>query len=113
MRYLILAALLAGCTVGPVGTNVLHVSVESNNWYAKTVRVICSDYQIGAIHGVQLNSTITKSVPLHNCQTVRLRVEAIGNDWWVSEQIMVQPGDTLKLTIGPTLQLSAFLVRDP
>jgi len=111
----VLVALYIGVTCAGCGTlqasPALTVEVQSDHWYAKTVRVMCDTYQIGAVRGVELNKTQRKRVALNGCYVVRLRVEAVGGEWWASGGIMVQPGDTLKLRIGPTLALSAFTVR--
>lgn len=104
---------LTGCYGGPVPADAMTVRISSGHWYAKTVRVLCDNgMELATVRGLVLNERRDKRVRLMGCQSVTLRIEAMGGEWWQSDGIMVSDGDTVLLDIGPTLALSAYRVRE-
>jgi len=108
-----IGATCSGCGGVPTAKRPLIVTVESQHWSAKTVRVLCDTHQLGAVRGVVMGQPQRSRIGLGGCRSVRLRVEALGGEWWMTEHILVEPGDTIALRIGPTLTLSAYMVREP
>ena len=108
-----IGATCAGCGPVSVQGDTYHVVIDSDNWYAKTVRVYCDRHEVGAVRGVVMGQHTARTMRAAGCRIMQLRVDALGGDYWYSEQVLVMPGDTVKLRIGPRLELSSIMLRDP
>ena len=74
--------------------------IENQSWDAKRVRVFCGGAQVRTIHGLITGQASQREVEACPHAQVRLGVEYIGRDPWVSEPFTVNSGEVVKLTIA-------------
>lgn len=113
MKRLLPVLLLVACTPLAYLPHIT-MTVESQHWSARAVRVYCdSNAQLGVLRGVVLNAKRTRRIYLSGCDRIYLTVDVIGtrHAWTAPDYILVQPGDSLQVTIGPQLSLTTWRVR--
>ncbi len=75
------------------------LQVENQNWSAKTVRVFCQGAQVKTLRGLVTGET--REVSLRVCQgQIRVGVEYIGEDPWVSQPFTVYQNQVVKVVVA-------------
>lgn len=83
--------------------------VENQNWDAKTVRVFCNTQQVKTLRGLSTGETREVSLPVCHGQ-VRLGIEYLGAEPWVSEPFTVGNGQAVKLDIAAFRNYNTFWI---
>lgn len=114
MKHALLALILVACATTGTMAPPLTVSVTSHHWGADALRVYCDNgHRVGVLHDVTFSATRTRRLHLADCRRVYLSVDVIGRQraWTAPDYVLVEPGDSLVVTIGPSLSLTAWRVR--
>jgi len=117
-RFPTLLLFLCGCAIQgqPAGTlapqSRVTIVVESHNWTAAAVRVMCEGRLLGTVRGVAFNRIVRERVHLSGCQDIHFEIDRLAASSYAHpETVTVSEGDTVVLDIAPVLP-HTFLRRD-
>ncbi len=110
MKDLLRVLVVLGVTLGTIGCLTTSSSlerpkspqytlvVENQNYFAKTVRVFCQDAQVRTFRGLDMG-VFSSQIP-HCNGYVRVAVEYLGDDPWISESLRVDEDGVLRIVIA-------------
>lgn len=97
---------------GPAPNNELIVSVQNNNWRDVTIYAVQNGRRVrlGTVSSHE-RAVLTLPAAFGGAGSLRLLLDPIGGNAYLTEPIALRPGDMLDLVIENNLRLSSWSVR--
>lgn len=111
LLWLGLVALIILTCGGEVRINSITVRVVNESEQVDRVRIFCDGVYLGMIWHPSLNASTTRTIRAPSCRTASYRVETINDAFSPLDPILINPGDTLVITIRSYLPQTHHSVR--
>lgn len=111
MKRVLLAGMSVLACYGHPLQNRINVRVNNESYDARRVRVYCDGYNVVTLRDLRLNESTQRTVRVASCKMAGYRVETINQVWSPPDLVLLNPGDTLVITIKSYLPLTYHSVR--